>query len=80
MIEIFMKVICRLIWTLACPGMRQGAPISALIKPIGLCGTQFFYAFWVPRSPIGLISAEIEAPCRIPGHAIGHMLILIYYK
>ncbi len=24
----------------ACPGMRQGAAISALIKPIGLYGTQ----------------------------------------
>ncbi len=60
--------------------MRQRAPISALIKPIGLCGTQnaqknfwtrrkFFCAFWVPQSPIGLISAEIGARCRIPGHA-----------
>ncbi len=99
--------------------MRQGAPISALIKPIGLCGTQkapknfqtrstifdpplphrssdgrltmvhgnrnfatvgggtkivdrvrkCFGAFWVPHSPIGLISAEIGAPCRIPRHA-----------
>ena len=27
-------------YPLACPGMRQRAPISALIKPIGLCGTQ----------------------------------------
>ena len=26
--------------TLACPGIRQNAPISALIRPIGLCGTQ----------------------------------------
>ena len=26
--------------TLACPGIRQNAPISVIIKPIGLCGTQ----------------------------------------
>ncbi len=26
--------------TLVCPGIRQRAPFSALIKPIGLCGTQ----------------------------------------
>ncbi len=25
-------------YTLACPEIRQSAPISALIKPIGLCG------------------------------------------
>ncbi len=30
---------------------------------------KFFGAFLVPQSPIGLISAEIGAPCRIPGHA-----------
>ncbi len=30
---------------------------------------KFFCAFWVPQSPIGLISTEIEARCRIPGHA-----------
>ncbi len=96
---------------IACPGIRKSAPISALIKPIGLCSTQnaqkkfrtrptIFYppptgpkfrwpiyyiyhrgggivgqvrncfgAFWVPQSPIGLISAKIGALCRIPGHA-----------
>ena len=27
-------------YAVACPGMQQGAPISALIKAIGLCGTQ----------------------------------------
>ncbi len=27
-------------YIIACPGIRQNAPISALIKPIGLCGTQ----------------------------------------
>ncbi len=39
--------------------MQQGAPISALIKPIGLCGTQKAQkiAFLVPQSPIGLISS-----------------------
>ncbi len=26
--------------SLVCPGIQQNAPISALIKPIGLCGTQ----------------------------------------
>ncbi len=31
---------------------------------------KIFCAFWVPQSPIGLISAEIGARCRIPGHAI----------
>ena len=46
----------------ACPGIQKSAPISALIKPIGLCGTQntqknfrarkFSWVFWVPQSPI----------------------------
>ena len=60
--------------------MRQSAPISALIKPIGLWGTiiaqknfrtppTLFCAIMVPQSPIGLISAEIGAFCRILGHA-----------
>ncbi len=26
--------------------------------------------FWVPQSPVGLISAEIGVLCHIPGHAI----------
>ncbi len=30
---------------------------------------KFFCAFWVPKSPIGLISAENGARCRISGHA-----------
>ena len=55
---------------LACPGIRQNAPISALIKPIGPSGTQNEQnVFLVPQSPVGLISAEIGAFCRIPGHA-----------
>ena len=37
-----------------------------------------FGAFWVPQSPIGLISTEIGAPCRIPGHANDHSAVLIY--
>ncbi len=45
---------------LAFPGIRQSAPIS---------GPNYFCAFWVPQSPIGLISAEIGALCFIPGHA-----------
>ncbi len=36
----------------------------------------FFCTFWVPQSPIGLISAEIGARCRIPGHASDHRLTI----
>ena len=57
--------------TLACPEMRQSAPISALIilNQLGNCrsGPIFFCAFYVPESQIGL-SAEIGAFCCIWGH------------
>ena len=38
------------------------------IKPIGLWGTIIAQKM-VPQSPIGLISLEIGAICRILGHA-----------
>ncbi len=89
-------------YEIKCPKIWQNAPISALMKPIGLWGTitaqkmfrtpltlfdipptmpkfrtsnnvggawKFFCVIMVPQSPIGLISTEIGALCRILGHA-----------
>ncbi len=59
--------------------VSQNASISVLIKPIGLNNVEgvrtFFCAIMVPQSPIGLISAEIGALCRILGHATLHVVI-----
>ncbi len=58
-------------YSLACPGIHQSAPISALIKPIGLCGTQFLL-FLKQRCLVALISAKSGALRCIPGHADIH--------
>ncbi len=36
----------------ACPGIRQKAPISVLIKPIGLCGTRNTQKIFLTRPAI----------------------------
>ncbi len=69
-----MTIVCNL----ACPGMRQGAPISALIKPIGLCGTQkapkkFRTGPKFLTPPYRAEVPNLVAPCRIPGHASMHV-------
>ncbi len=45
---------------LACPGIRQNAPISALIKPICLCGTQNVQKKIRTRPTI----FDLTLPCR----------------
>ncbi len=45
-------------YTVSVSRKRQSAPISVLIKPIGLCGTQNTQ-----------FKKKIGALCRIPGHA-----------
>ncbi len=54
------------------------------VEKLSVGSEKKFCAFWVPQSPIGLISSETGAFCRIPGHArhhtvsMWHRTLLVY--